>query len=954
MKQFPIPRHLSITHDLNEEGSYSSVVPEDPQSLNLQRFWSNCCASHSHCSNNRVVHCIKGLYSDFPFFSRARGSGVRPRKKELSYFFVAPKFAQLIGIGLLCCSVVQPARANELAPTSKIQVIEEVGGSDRPVITPNPVSNQSLVQEPLEGSEHQPSTRAADLLAQETTATIVDVTLNSTEAGLEIILEKQGGGEQLLPPTITGTEWITEINNAVLTLPNGSSFEELNPATGITAVTIRQGENQTLVVTVTGEVTAPTVTIRVEEAISTNQPPVNPPAEAEEELIVTDEQDPVYRPSTGTTATKTDTPLRDIPQSIQVIPSQVIEDQGSTRVSEITRNVSGIHTTTGPSGVGEFFTIRGFSGGEFGSSNEFRNGFRSAGLGSFNPGNLERVEVLKGPASVLYGQVEPGGIVNFVTKQPLDRPYYSAELEIGSFNFYRPSLDISGPLTQDKKLLYRLNLGYENSGSFVDFVDRQGFQISPSLSYAIGDNTKLTLSYEYLSEEGTNNPGLPRNPIAFQLPRNLFLGEPDDTVDNEAQALNLGFEHRFSKIWQLRSRFAWESASFKRNAFRIGRDLEPDGRTLGRFLQVDTEDRTNIYSIQTDLIGNFKTGSIEHQLLFGVEWVSFNDLDATGFASVAPIDIFNPVYGAPRPTLFNEGADRFTTRGQTIGLYLQDQISILPNLKLLVGGRYEFIDEKLKSQELSADGTTDIGDPEEDNFSNQAFSPRLGIVYQPIEPVSLYASYSTSFVPNNTVTRTGELIEPTRGRQFEVGVKAEFLDKKLAATLAAYEITKTNVLTTDPIDDNFSIAVGKVRSRGLEFDLAGEPLPGWNIIGSFFVNESVVVVGDEFSPVGDTLIDSPKTGASLWTTYEIQSGDLKGLGFGAGLFYQAAVEAELPNSFVLPSYIRADASIFYERKDWRVALNFKNLFNADIYTNQGAAIYPGEPFTVVGSVSVRF
>ncbi|NJK30685.1 MAG: TonB-dependent receptor, partial [Acaryochloris sp. SU_5_25] len=381
---------------------------------------------------------------------------------------------------------------------------------------------------------------------------------------------------------------------------------------------------------------------------------------------------------------------------------------------------------------------------------------------------------------------------------------------------------------------------------------------------------------------------------------------------------------------------------------------EPDGRTLGRFLQVDIEDRAETYSIQTDVIGKFKTGSIDHQLLFGIEWVNFSDRDATGFAPVDGIDIFAPVYGATRPTLFDDGADRLTAQSDAIGLYLQDQVTLLPNLKLLVGGRYEFIDETSRIQALDVDGVTEIDEPSEDSFSNQAFSPRVGIVYQPIEPISLYASYSSSFVPNNTLTSTGELIEPTRATQFEVGVKTESLDGKLAAILSAYQITKTNVLRTDPDNPDFSIPIGKVRSRGIELDLTAEPTPGWNIIASAFLNDSVVRVGDEFSPVGDTLIDAPGSGASLWTTYKIQTGDLKGLGFGAGLFYLGEVEAELPNSFVLPSYVRADASIFYEQENWKVALNFKNLFNTDSFTNQGAAIYPGDPFTVLGSVSVNF
>jgi iron complex outermembrane receptor protein len=804
------------------------------------------------------------------------------------------------------------------------------------------------------------STRAIDLMAQDTPKTeqvvkVTGVSIQPTSTGMEIKLVSPAADRLASSTQVEGNTLITVINNAVLALPEGQPFRQQNPSVGISEVTVTQVQPTQIQVRVTGVEAVPgvNVTSATEGLMLAVTPGLT--AEEETEITVTAEQEQEgYRVPNASTATKTDTPLRDIPQSIQVIPRQVIEDQGSTRISDITRNVSGVNTTTGPSGVGEFFTIRGFSGNEFGASNEFRNGFRSLGLGSFNTSNIERVEVLKGPASVLYGQIEPGGLINFVSKQPLDHPYFSGEVEIGSFDFYKPSLDISGPLTKDKRLLSRLNFSYENSRSFVDFVDRQIVQVAPSLTYNISEDTKLTLAYEYLKQEGTNNPGLPRDPIAFDLPRERFLGEPGDTVDSESQALTLGLEHRFSENWQLRSRFAWQAESFKRNAFRIGRDLEEDGRTLGRFLQVDLEDRTETYSIQTDVIGKFKTGPIAHQLLFGIEWVNFSDRDATGFATVDGIDIFTPVYGATRPTLFDDGADRLTTQSDAIGLYLQDQITLLPNLKLLVGGRYEFIDETSGLQTLDATGVTEIDELAEDSFSNQAFSPRVGIVYQPIEPISLYASYSSSFVPNNTLTSTGELIEPTRGTQFEVGVKAESLDGNFAAILSAYQITKTNVLRVDPVNPDFSIPIGEVRSRGIELDLTAEPLSGWNIIASAFLNDSVVTVGDESNPVGDILIDAPGSGASLWTTYEIQTGDLKGLGFGAGLFYLGEVEAELPNSFVLPSYVRADATLFYKRDNWRVSLNFKNLFNTDTFTNQGAAIYPGEPFTVLGSVSVSF
>lgn len=198
------------------------------------------------------------------------------------------------------------------------------------------------------------------------------------------------------------------------------------------------------------------------------------------------------------------------------------------------------------------------------------------------------------------------------------------------------------------------------------------------------------------------------------------------------------------------------------------------------------------------------------------------------------------------------------------------------------------------------------------------------------------------------------MIEPTRGTQYEVGLKADL--GQLSATLAAYQITKTNILRTDPEEPDFSIPIGEVRSRGIELDIGGEILPGWNIIASTFINDAVVTEGDEFNPGGDILNGAPSQGVSLWTTYQIQKGNLQGLGFGAGLFYVSDVEAELPNDFVVPSYVRADASIFYNRNNWKVGLNFKNLFDTAYYEASGAStgiVYPGAPFTVLGTFSVQ-
>ncbi|MEH2412166.1 TonB-dependent siderophore receptor [Nostoc sp.] len=809
---------------------------------------------------------------------------------------------------------------------------------------------------------------------------VTSVKANPSDKGVEVILQTNKGQQLQIVNRSAGSNFITDIPNAQLRLPSGEAFtfRSEKPIAGIRHITVTNFDANTIRVTVTGEVGVPTVELfdspdeglifsvastapstPSQQQPQTQQQPTNqtqpsqPSASGDQpiELVVTGEQDG-YRVPDSTTATRTDTPQRDIPQSIQVIPQQVIKDQQITRISDAARNVSGVTVQGGFAGLVDNYNIRGFS-----TYNNLRDGFFSEGSFTLtNPTNIERIEVLKGPASVLYGQFEPGGVVNYVTKKPLDYPYYSAEFTAGSFSTYRPSLDFSGPLNSDKSILYRLNVAYENSGSFVDFLNEKVFSIAPALTFKLGDATTLTFQYEYLNADRTFYDGLLPDPNVFNVPINRFLGEPGDYYSAQSHIINLTLNHSFNKNLRLRSAFSVKLTDGDDLAFRPD-SLDADGHTVLRRYAVDRSLYRN-YSLQTDLIGNFNTGSVQHQVLLGLEWNK--DLEGFDFlrssASVTPsIDLFNPVYGASPPPEFDEASERERYGRDTIAFYLQDQVTLLPNLKLLVGGRYDFINRKNTIQPLDVLGNNQIGDESVDRFYNEAFSPRVGIVYQPIEPISIYASYSRSFNPSDSRTVDGTQLPPERGTQYEVGLKADLIKDRLSATFAAYDITKENVATTDPTPGNsdYSIAAGEVKSRGLEFDVSGQILTGWNVIASLFHNDAFVSK-DNTLPVGDSLVNAPGVGGSLWTTYEIQDGNWKGLGFGGGVFYTGDREAELPNTFKIPSYVRADATIFYKRDNWRVGLNFKNLFDTQYYDSQGYYLRPGAPLTVLGTFSVQF
>ncbi|QYO63947.1 TonB-dependent siderophore receptor [Leptolyngbya sp. 7M] len=485
------------------------------------------------------------------------------------------------------------------------------------------------------------------------------------------------------------------------------------------------------------------------------------------------------------------------------------------------------------------------------------------------------------PASILFGQLQPGGIVNLVTEQPLSQPTYTLEFTGGQFSFYRPELDVSGPLTNNGELLYRLNAAYQNAGSFRDQVYSERFFVAPVLQWNISDNTRLTFDFSYLY----NDPVFDRGLVALSdgslpLPINRFLGYAslDDYAEEQVRA-GYHFEHRFNENWELRHALAFSSVLQTGFHSDFAGGLIDDRFVPREYL--DAEFLNEEYGIQTDLIGRFNTGSIQHQLLAGFDLNRSTDSYVTRFAPLPSIDIFAPNYDVSIPDAAESGYYQ-TVFNTNVGLYIQDQITLLENLKLLVGGRLDFAD-----QEQNFGG-------EEESQSDTAFSPRLGIVYQPIEPISLYASFSQSFFPVIGRSRNNETFEPERGTQYEIGIKADITDT-LSATLAAFDLTKSNVLTTDPEDSNFSIQVGEQRSRGVELIVQGEILPGWNIIAGY-AHTDAEVTDDNDIPEGDFLSSVPRNAANLWTTYEIQSGDFQGLGFGLGLVFVDERQGELPNS----------------------------------------------------------
>jgi iron complex outermembrane recepter protein len=802
---------------------------------------------------------------------------------------------------------------------------------------------------PTDQSIHQPATTLTDWIAQ-IEASLVQITgvqVEAIETGLQVVLETAEGSLTSPETRTVGNALLVDIANAAI----AEEFSQANPADGVALVSVTALPGDRVRVAITGTDAPPVAEVTSNAQGLVLAVTLGGAGTATEEdtiqVVVTGEQDEGYNPSSATTATRTDTPLRDVPQSIQVIPQPVIEDQNALRLGEALRNASGVVTTPGRAQEGDGVYIRGF-GGPFNSSFR-RNGLRDQNGASVitDPANIDRIEILRGPASVLFGEGNPGGTVNIITEQPLSEPLYEAAISAGNFDFYRGTLDFSGPLNEQETVLYRLNAAAQTSGSFIDFFDEERYFLAPTLAFRLGDRTQLTLETEYQDTTSPGYFGLPAfgtaidNPVG-ELPLDLFTGEPDESELNiRIYRLGYNLEHRFNDNWEIRNAFQLSDRDF--NGLQIGlTGVQDDNRTFDRFYFSNLEPfSVRTYALDTYVSGEFLTGSIQHQLVVGFDLARAETRTDGIFGDAGPLDLFDPVYGRP---LGSGDANRSLQRNDALGIYLQDQIRFTDNLILLLGGRFDLVNQTRE------DYIADLETFQQD----EAFSPRVGLVYQPIEPISLYASYSRSFQQVVGGALDNTLFQPERGTQYEIGIKAD-VTERLSATLALYNLIRSNVLTSDPNDPIFSIQSGRQRSRGVELDVAGELSPGWNIIAGYAYTDAQVVEDNTFEE-GNRLDNVPEHSFNIWTTYEIQEGDLRGLGFGLGFFFIGEREGDLSNSFQLPSYFRTDAAIYYRRDRLNVALNFKNLFDIDYFANaiNQFRLYPGDPLTVQATVSWQF
>ncbi|MGE0642287.1 MAG: TonB-dependent siderophore receptor [Nitrospira sp.] len=701
----------------------------------------------------------------------------------------------------------------------------------------------------------------------------------------------------------------------------------------------------------------------------TEQKPIKVP-----EVVVkeTRERKDSYTVDEVSSATRIPVPVHDTPRSVQVVTRQVLEDQKVIRFSDAVRNVSGVSQFSTQGGQGGNFMIRGFAS----PFNVFKNGFRDDSFFSSRSQrdiiNIESIEVIKGPPSYLFGRSDPGGVINQITKAPLKNPYYSAEMILGNYDLYRPTIDIGGPLNESKTLTYRFNGLYENAGSYREGVRSERIFLAPTFGWELGPRTTFRFDAEYLYD----NTPIDRGLVAIgggvaSIPVTRFLGDPRRKLETNHGKATLTFLHDFNDMFRWRTAFRAAVARGRYNSmeswFLIG-DENEGNLNLARFVIPTT---TQSHYLQNELHGRFDTGPFAHKTIVGIELgrevaseSAFSDFggDTETPGAFSFTNIFNPANRFFLDTPLAQYSNTKTVNN-ILGFYFGDHVSLMDKLHLHGGGRFDYFKQNLTDRlNQTQDGQTEL-----------AFSPSIGLTYQPWKPIALFVNYTESFAPQEPGVRsaTGGVFAPERGKAVEGGVKFQTPDNRLRASIAAFHIKKRNVLTGDPLSGFlFSVPTGEQRSQGIEFDVAGRILPGWDVIANYAYTDARVTEDNVFL-VGSRVPNSALHQGSLWTQYFLQDGPLKGLGAGLGMFAQGKrigvfqctdpVNCQAP--FELPGYVRMDAAVYYRKPEFftrtnlLAAINFTNLLDQKYFSgtqNFREIVYTGAPFTVIGSVKLEF
>ncbi|WP_339925224.1 TonB-dependent receptor [uncultured Cyclobacterium sp.] len=702
-----------------------------------------------------------------------------------------------------------------------------------------------------------------------------------------------------------------------------------------------------------------------------------------------------YKNKSSYIGTKSATALKDVPQSIGYVTKELALDQGAFRVNDVVKNISGVNQFTFYNDI----TIRGHRIQGQKTSGNLVNGMRA--MTSFWKQQLiphiERVEVIKGPASALFGNASAGGTINRVTKKPLKESRQSVSSTLGSFNTFRVVGDFTGPMTEDETLLYRLNLGYENSGNFRDLQYDKNLVVAPSFSFLPSDKTRLNLDIVYQQSDGRLDRGQAvfGNGDLFSVPITRSLNAVNDYLKEESVNATISLNHQFTSNISfnsvyMRSNYAEDLLEHRTdNAFAILGDGNIDPEKVGMRVGIRKRNwSNNNFSNYFNI--DFETSKIEHQLLVGYDYFQQvllpggSQLAARGYYSAdgqRSINSYNPDnktnylldgQGNPVPIVTHfDLTDPFANQMRDMskyiystsnfapsklnshGFYIQEQATI-GNFQILLGLRQEYYQDVLEYK---------IG--AEDNVTQNALLPRIGLVYTINPHINVYGTYVQGYQPQTATVindpNAGGPFDPLTSELGEIGAKTEWFDGKLSGSLAIYTLTEWGSLynANEPGQPDLLVQNGEEVSKGFEIDIAGNITPNWSLTASYAFNDAVITQNDDENLIGRQKPNAPRNMGNVWTKYLIKEGKFKGLGFGFGANFVTERFGSLgatDNPPIFPGYELFDAAIYYKMNRFQIQMNVNNLFDKTHWVGgyDYLRAFPGSPRSAMTTISYIF
>ncbi|KON79886.1 TonB-dependent siderophore receptor [Azoarcus sp. PA01] len=649
-----------------------------------------------------------------------------------------------------------------------------------------------------------------------------------------------------------------------------------------------------------------------------------------------------YRATRSATFTKTDTPLKEVPASITVVPGEVIQDQAMRGMSDVLRYVPGVTVAQGE-GNRDQMVIRGNNT----TADFFVNGIRDDAQIFRDVYNLERVEVLKGPGGMVFGRGGAGGVVNRVTKRPVFGHVGEASLTVGSWDQLRGTVDVGEKINDGAA--WRLNAMAEKANSFRDGVDLERYGINPTITFTPGGATALTLGFEHFRDERTADRGVPsRNGRPFDDSESRFFGNADQSESRTGvDALTAVLEHDFGGV-QLRNSFrAAQYDKFYQNVF-AGSAISGGG-TLTLSAYNNSNDRLNVFN-QTDLTTKFATGGLQHTLLAGIE-LGYQDSDSRRKSGqFAPgtntVPASNP-FGTAISFIPTAGDANNNVESNTYAAYLQDQIALNEQWKVLAGLRYDkfevdFNDKRANPTDLS---TTD-----------EEVSPRFGLIWTPTATQTYYASYSYSFLPAGeqlSLSPTTEDLKPEKAINYELGARWDVV-AELTLSAAVFRLDREDVRAADPLNPGFFVQTGEQRTEGFEIGLQGQVTPWWQVFAGYANLDSEITKSTSSAPKGRKVGLVPDHMTSIWNRFDLG----QGWGVGLGVINQSSSYTSFTNSVKLPSFTRVDGAVYYTFNDrkTRIALNVENITDKEYFptAHSDNNISPGAPLNARLTLSTAF